>query len=719
LSTGGGMWNKLLLGGIVLVILLAGPAWSSTAQSDSFANYAKIAMPFLGEADSGLDSRMMRFSARTFFGAVQVDQIGTISYALPFSDRQSGKPRYLVLQEGLVNKQNSLVIGEERSAIPVHSFSGQHLQPGGKESAVFESVSLGEVYTGIHVSLKATGNSVEKIFRIEPGASWSSIRIKVSGGQAIRLGKGGELEVETAMGAVAFAAPVAFQEMEGGLHRSVAVSYTLIHPLEAVYGFTVGEYDPNRELIIDPILMAACFGNAEVPNFDMPLTSLGVDGEGSVFIAGVTSAADFPVTAGAFGGSFNGGNSDIFVVKLDNNLQKLLAATFIGGEGGELCKALLVDRQGFVYLSGSTSSNSFPVTPRAFQAKLSGLQKAFILKLDNNLSNLLASSLFVEGMASVMTAGGNDEIYIGGSTSQEIPELSVRNPEILVTKYRGGEWDGFVAKIDHNLEQLMAMTLLGGKGMDVVTALTTDKTDVVYVTGFTSSTDFPMSKGAYDTSHNGEQDVFVAKLDGRLLKPLAATYLGGKGVEISYAIVLDASGFLYVAGRTGSRDFPVFEKSFDYTYNGGESDLFVVKFNADLTSLTASTFLGGVGDDHVFSLLLDHEQRNLILVGDSDSKGFAGIIGAIFQEKSSSPHVYSLVLTNDLYMPRMSFFGGSAREACPVAVHGDGDSIIIAGSTSSRDFPTTPDGYRTAAGASIYQTFVAKIEALADNNRIK
>lgn len=702
---------------LVALILLAWPKWVMASQPDEMSRFAHISLPIV-ENNSTDSDYSAQFSVRTFFGEVHVSSAGDIYYALPDRQDQKGRTKCLVFRESLVGKLAKAVVrGEEKSIVPVHYFSAQKQKAGDSDPAVFASVTLGEVYEGIRMSLKATGNSVEKLFYLNPGADWHRIQVKVSGGQELSVGESGELLINTNDGPVTFSPPVAYQETEGA-RKFVKVSYNLIHGTDNVYGFSVGEYDPSLELVIDPVLVASYTGPTIVLNNEMPNTSIGIDSEGNVFVAGMTGSANFPLKTGSYDDSYNGGNQDVFVMKFDKDLKNILAATFLGGEENELCKAMLIDREGYVYLAGLTASSSFPVTSGAFQTKQQGVRKSFVVKLNNSLSRLEASSLFAEGAAFAITSSHDGGIYVGGVTQSGVPEVLADHAEIFEKKYRGGETDGFVAKFNQELSNLISMTLLGGTGWDVVMALATDVRDNVYVTGFTNSADFPVTKGSYNTTHSGTQppDVFVAKLDERLTKLFAASFLGGKGIDQAFALAYDAmDNTLFVAGRTSSEDFPVFENSFNKKYNGGESDVFVVKFDDELKSLGASTFLGGKDTDQAFSLMLLPEQRIMILVGDTASKQFEGFAAVLPQEMSfPSTHAYAIIMNMNLAVPQMIFLGGNGEERVPVGVVGADKSILITGNTSSKTFLNTQEeGYRAALPIDLFQGFVLKTESIA------
>jgi hypothetical protein len=153
---------------------------------------------------------------------------------------------------------------------------------------------------------------------------------------------------------------------------------------------------------------------------------------------------------------------------------------------------------------------------------------------------------------------------------------------------------------------LVYSTYLGGSSDDNGFGIALDAAGDAYVTGFTASSNFPTTAGAFDTSFNGGQDVFVTKLNPAGTSALYSTYIGGSSNDQGLAIAVDASGNAYVTGFTGSTNFPIRADtsqippgSFVYrsTYQGGSTDAFVTKLNASGSALVFSTFAGGSGAD--------------------------------------------------------------------------------------------------------------------------
>jgi hypothetical protein len=153
------------------------------------------------------------------------------------------------------------------------------------------------------------------------------------------------------------------------------------------------------------------------------------------------------------------------------------------------------------------------------------------------------------------------------------------------TSHDGGYGgDVFVSKLNSGLTSLLASTYLGGSGGDQGNSLTLDTSGNVYVTGYTESTNFPTTSGAYDTSYDDYYDVFVSKLNSGLTSLLASTYLGGSDDDYGKSLTLDTSGNVYVTGYTKSSDFPTTSGAYDTSYNGGYYDVFVLKLDGNLSA---------------------------------------------------------------------------------------------------------------------------------------
>ena len=392
-----------------------------------------------------------------------------------------------VLKEELVGGGVKEVEAEEKAVTKVSHFTGNNSSAWRANIPTYGLVNLGEVYQGIEVKLRAYGSSVEKLFHVKGGADPNRIRLRLNGSESLRVNEDGELEVNTGLGEVKFSKPLAYQEVNGR-RVEVAVSYDLSDS-EPTYGFKLGDYERTRELVIDPLLQSTYLGGSGNDNAtsvaidsagnvyvagvtysaDFPLTpggaqpslgggedafvsklnsaltsilqstylggsgddgatSIAIDSAGNIYVAGCTTSADFPGTAGGAQPSLGGGE-DAFVSKLNSSLTSLLQSTYLGGSGNDVASSIAVDSADDLYVTGITFSTNFPGTAGGAQPSLGGGEDGFVSKLKSSLTSLVRST-YLGGSAN---DGANSiaidflgDIYVAGYTfSTDFPGLVI------------------------------------------------------------------------------------------------------------------------------------------------------------------------------------------------------------------------------------------------------------------------------------------------------
>jgi hypothetical protein len=200
------------------------------------------------------------------------------------------------------------------------------------------------------------------------------------------------------------------------------------------------------------------------------------------------------------------------VTKLNASGSALVYSTFLGGTNYDFATAIAVDSAGAVYVAGTTFSSDFPTTPGAFDTSYNGGTDAFVTKLDASGSALLYST-YLGGtdadFAYAIAVDSAGAIYVAGETdSTDFPTT----PGAFDTSNNGGTNDAFVAKLDASSSTLVYSTFLGGTHTDYADAIAVDSPGRAYVAGYTGSSSFPTTPGAFDTSYDGGGDAYVTKL---------------------------------------------------------------------------------------------------------------------------------------------------------------------------------------------------------------
>jgi Bacterial Ig-like domain (group 3)/Beta-propeller repeat len=360
-------------------------------------------------------------------------------------------------------------------------------------------------------------------------------------------------------------------------------------------------------------------------------TCITVDASGNAYVSGFTEADDFPTTAGAFQTN-PGGGADAFVSKLNMSGTALAYSTYLGGDDNDYeygGNSIAVDGSGNAYVTGSTFSTNFPTTAGAFQTSHAsdfGSADAFVTKLNASGTALVYSTYLGgnsddEGVGIAVDFSGN-AFVTGRTSSTNLPTTAGAFQTSHASDF--GSADAFVTKLNASGTALVYSTYLGGNNDDEGLGVALDSSDDAYVTGGTTSSNFPTTAGAFQTSLGGGGDAFVTMLNASGTALVYSTYLGSTGS--ADAIAVDSSGNAYVTGSTGSTGFPTTAGAFQTT-SGGDADAFVTMLNASGTSLLYSTYLGGDASDFGYGIALDGS-GNAFITGDTYSSNFPTTAGA-------------------------------------------------------------------------------------------
>jgi hypothetical protein len=243
---------------------------------------------------------------------------------------------------------------------------------------------------------------------------------------------------------------------------------------------------------------------------------------GDVVVAGRTWSSDFPSTPGAFDPSFNGGQ-DGFVVGLSSSGSTMLFGTFLGGSGSDTVRAVGLQGTGVVTVTGSTGSLSFPTTPGSFDTISHGTE-AFVPRLASSGANLVYST-FLGGASSAqgrdLVVDASGATTVAGSTSSADFPTTPGGFDTVFGAFPFGE--PFVLRLSPAGASVLYSTYFGSAALDSIYALAVDQAGLDAIAGSTPSPSFPTTPAAFDTSHNGFADAFVAKLD---LYPAGASPYG-------------------------------------------------------------------------------------------------------------------------------------------------------------------------------------------------
>ena len=335
-----------------------------------------------------------------------------------------------------------------------------------------------------------------------------------------------------------------------------------------------------------------------------------------------------------------------------------------------------------------------------------------ILLLSPAFSAALEYSTFLGGSGSDIAYGiaidsaGN--AYITGQTdSANFPTTA----GAYATSSCGGSTDAFVTKLNPSGTALVYSTYLGGKGTNQAKGIVLDTDGNAYITGYTYSSNFPTTPGAYATnSCGGVNDIFITKLNPAGSALVYSTYLGGAKDDQAYAIALDTAGNTYITGNTNSANFPITAGAFAISSAGGTNDSFVTKLNPAGSALVYSTYLGGSKTDYAMGITID-TTGNAYITGYTGSPNFPTTAGAY--ATSSAGGTYDAFVTKlnpaGSALVYSTYLGGKGtNQAKGIVLDTDGNAYIT-GNTNSAKFPTTAGAYATSSAGGTTDAFVTKI----------
>jgi hypothetical protein len=383
----------------------------------------------------------------------------------------------------------------------------------------------------------------------------------------------------------------------------------------------------------------------------------------------------------------------------------LTYASFFGGTSDETAYAVATDPSGNAYIAGSTSSADLPATSGAYSRQFAGgSSDAFVAKFSP--SGALLYATYVGGSAAdvayALAVDSQGNAYLTGSTASS-------NFPVTQSAYRStlaGASNVFVAKLNPAGSSLLYASYLGGSGTDTGYGIAVDASGDVFIAGSTSSTNFPVSSGAYRTAYaGGTFDAFVTAFNSSGAGLLYSTYLGGSDEDQAYAIALDSKGDAFVAGETLSANFPntpgLIQAAHHASYDG-----FVAALNPGGSALLYSTLLGGSSDDYACGIALD-SAGNAYVSGYTGSTDFPHTAGVLQPASAGGYDAFvAKIAPLGTALVYSSFLGGSGDDyALPIAVD-NGGNVYITGDTTSTNFPVTADAAQPTSPGG-YAAFVA------------
>jgi hypothetical protein len=582
------------------------------------------------------------------------------------------------------------VIGQDELPGKSNYFIGNDPKKWHTNVRQFAKVRYGDVYPGVDLVYYGHQRELEYDFVLQPGANPQAIRLGIEGARRLRIERG-DLVLANAVGDVRLRSPHVYQEANG-VRQEVHGRYVITSKNEV--GFRVGAYDRRRALVIDPVLAYYTYLGGSGIDYGF---GIAVDSAGSAYVTGATGSADFPRVNPI---QDHGG---LFVTKFNTDGSALVYSTHLGGSSYEEAYGIAVDAAGNAYITGWTMSTDFPIV-NAIQPNYGGNEDAFVTKI-NAAGSALVYSTYLGGsgfdLGNGIAADSAGNAYVTGVTrSPDFPVVNAFQP------LYGGNEDAFVTKINAAGSAFVYSTYLGGNVDDWGIGIAADSAGNAYVTGWTSSSDFP-TKQPIQPAIGSTQAAFVTKFNPDGSGLVYSTFLGGSIGQAGNGIAVDSTGNAYATGWTSSTDFPTVH-AIQPTFGGGYVDAFAAKINAAGSALIYSTYLGGSENDYGYGIAAD-SAGNAFVTGLTYSADFPTAnailptyrrVGDAFVTKFNSD---GSTFDYSTYLGVIIFESGSG-----IAVDAVGSAYVTGTTTSAKNVPITLLAFQQSLKGQS-NAFVAKI----------
>lgn len=610
----------------------------------------------------------------------------------------------------------------------------------------YEKVLVKQVYPGIDLLFYGASNAVEHDYIVAPGVDPNQIKMQVVGALELYVAEDGDLEVllNEKGTKLTVKKPFAYQIINGA-RVAVEVAYHLLN--STTIEFNLGNYDLNKELIIDPVTLI--YSTFLGGTLDDVIIGIDIDGSGNAYTVGYAKSTVFPGPGGPPDRGPGFGNFDAFVTKFDSTGSSVIYASFLGGNGDDLAQAIKVDSLGNAYVVGYTTSNNFPTSVATPSAPLyrtpRAMHDAFVTKLNSSGAALTysyyiggnefdsASHLALDTVSSGCTPANPCPVIVGATVSSSISMTGIQ------TVFGGGAADAFVMRITSDGLSVTASTYIGGDGREVVRGVTLDGVGNVYVIGekrsgstgtfLSSSSTLAPFKSCLSGGAGDIQDGFLVKFPNTLISRTYSGCFGGSGKDGLAGIGLDttstncASAGLacpVVVGTTNSSNNTTNFSSINayQAANAGSNDVFIAQFTNDATAFNYMTFMGGTGDDEVLghqSIFIDRNGEAWV-TGRTTSTDFP-----LYQSYQSSlsgatSNAFVLKLAGPGTAANLSFstylggtISGKNDFGVDIVVDPASKNAYITGAAESSNFPTV-NPYSSYLGGK--DGFLAKMETL-------
>jgi len=695
---------------------------------------------------SGFDVQLRQtgFSYDTYTDSVASSQLSGVSQELLAAKGKYEQPEKFVRHYHRVDIElqgcniNAQIIAEKKSSAYFNYLTGT-IQGGISDVHYYQKVTYKNIYPNIDLEFFATTKKQPKTnsaqvssipleyqFIVHPDGNPDDIKLKYKGAIKTVL-EDNKLLVRVDAGDFTENIPSSYLKGNG---QAVNVSYATLG--NNVFTFSLPQNIAlTSDLVIDPVpnlLWGTYYGDGGGANGDYSY-AIAVDASGNSYIAGRTQSTSLIATAGTYESSFSG-SQNAFAAKFNSTGTTLLWGTYYGSGGGsgDQAFAIAIDASDNVYITGNTESTTGIATGGVYQPAISGTSiNAFVTKI-NPTGTALVWGTYYGGTSQTtgwgITVDASNNVYVTGTTTST---SGIATAGSYLSNYPVHSIAAFVSEFNSTGTALLWGTYYGGTGSTNSFAIALDAANNVYITGLTSSTSGISTLGAYQsavTASAGNSNAFAAEFNspGNLVW---GTYFGGNVNDWAYALALDASTNVYIAGLTqstlGIATVGAYKTSLTCAAN--RFNAFVAKINSGGGSIGWGTYYGGNVYDQAWSIAVDGSDNSYITGLTQSTTGIA-TAGAYQTSFIGGLGGYNIFVAKldpaGLNLLWGTYYGGTLWNQGYGIALGPCDNVYITGSTeSTSDIATVGASQTTYVSAgSHYDGFVAEFDSTGNNSAL-
>ncbi len=622
---------------------------------------------------------------------------------------------------------------EEKSEFFENYYLGNNQNNWAENVRHYKTLTQKNIYDGIDLKMYRSEGNLKYDIIVNPNANLKKLKLSYNGIDAIFI-KNGNLYVQTSVNTITEQKPFAYQILDG-IKKEIQCNYKLKGKILS-FEFPNG-YNKNEDLIIDPTLIFSTYSGSTANNFGYTAT---YDDFGFLYSGSTAFGVGYPTTLGAYQINFAGGTgsagTDIAITKYDTSGTVAIFATYLGGSKDELPHSMIVNSANELFLFGTSGSADYPITTNAYQTNFNGGPSfvpsgigisypagcdLIISRLSTNGGNLLASTFvggsendglnianklkfnYADEIRGEIDIDKNNNIYLATCTrSADFPIVGGVFQPILDSLQ-----EGVVIKMDNQLSNIIWSSFLGGRGVDAIYSLALDDSDNIYVTGGTTSDNFPTSTNGLHPNYldSLRADAFVSYISKDGSQIFSSTYFGSDQYDQAYFVELDGAQNVYLFGQTKATGNTLIYQANYNVPGGGE---FISKLSKNLDVLLQSTVVGAnTGKPNISPTAFLVDVCNKIYIsgwGSSIGLGNAGttfnlpITPNAFQSATDGNDFYFMVLDDNMSnLIYATYFGGNQATE-----HVDGGTsrfdkkgivyqCVCAGCGGYSDFPIAPN----------------------------